>query len=283
MLHIFEFENEGNKKFENEENKETTGQSAGLVGKKRSNRWLIATLSVLVITPLALYALNPSYAPGGNFDMEYWNLQLPVGSSGSPTIIPSSQLQGQNGYQDPGHHYFFTESGDGAMVMKVPGDPADSGCVTTPNSTHCRTELAETSSWSPNNATNRMKATLAVTVPDNSQYGTVVGQIHMDGSVSTKPVCELYYSQSGDLHMGVEQTRAGGDEIFTYLGNVPVGTQFSYEIEYYDNQLKVAINGNFKTLSTYSLDAPLSYFKAGNYNQGSNASDVHFYALTIQH
>jgi hypothetical protein len=81
MLHIFK----------NERNKEIAGQSAGQVGKNRSNRWLIATLSVLVITPLALYALNPSYAPGGNFDMEYWNLQLPVGSSGSPTIIPSSQ------------------------------------------------------------------------------------------------------------------------------------------------------------------------------------------------
>jgi hypothetical protein len=222
--------------------------------------------------------------------MEYWELQLPTGSPGSPTTISSSQLQGQNGYQDSGHHYFFTESGDGAMVMKVPGDPGDSGCVTTPNSTHCRTELREVSpstgsptSWSPNAATNRMKATLAVEVADNSEYGTVIGQIHMDDSVSTKPVCELYYSNTGDLNIGVEQTRAGDDEKFTYLGNIPLGTQFSYEIEYYDNELKVAINGSFKTLSTYSLDAPKSYFKAGNYDQGSNASDVHFFALTIQH
>jgi hypothetical protein len=82
---------------------------------------------------------------------------------------------------------------------------------------------------------------------------------------------------------GGRETRSGDDEVFTYLGNVAVGTQFSYEIEYYDNELKVAINGNFITLDTYSLDAPLSYFKAGNYNQGSSASDVHFYALTIQH
>jgi hypothetical protein len=27
--------------------------------------------------------------------------------------------------------------------MKVPGSPATSGCVTTPNSEHCRTELRE--------------------------------------------------------------------------------------------------------------------------------------------
>jgi hypothetical protein len=256
---------------------------------KPAMRWIGGAVGMVIAVPLALWALNPSYAPGGNFDMEYWELQLPTGSPGSPTTIPSSQLQGQNGYQDPGHHYFFTESGDGAMVMKVPGSPSDSGCVTTPNSLHCRTELREVNpstgsptSWDPNAATNRMKATLAVTAASDGS-GTVIGQIHIDDSVSTKPVCELYYNSSGNISIGVEQTRAGGDEVITQLGNVPVGQQFSYELEYYDNLLKVAINGNFKTLSTYSLNAPKSYFKAGNYDQGTQASDVHFFALTIQH
>lgn len=255
---------------------------------KPAMRWIAGAVGIVIAVPLTLWALNPSYAPGGNFDMEYWELQLPTGSPGSPTTISSSQLQGQNGYQDPGHHYFFTESGDGAMVMKVPGDPSDSGCVTTPNSLHCRTELREVdpatgspTNWDPNAATNRMKATLAVEAASDSS--TVIGQIHIDDSVSTKPVCELYYSSNGNISIGVEQTRAGGDEVITQLGNVPIGQQFSYELEYYDNQLKVAINGNFKTLSTYSLDAPLSYFKAGDYDQGTTAADVHFYALTIQH
>jgi Alginate lyase len=109
----------------------------------------------------------------------------------------------------------------------------------------------------------------------------------MDDSVSTKPVGELYYDQSGNITMGVERTRAGEDEQYTPLGNVPLGQQFSYEIEYSGNVLKVAINNNFTTLSTYDLDAPASYFKAGNYNQStsssSSPSDVHFYALTIEH
>jgi hypothetical protein len=255
---------------------------------KRSLRWVALATGVGIAAPLALWALTPGIAPGGNFDMSYWELQLPIGSPGSPTTIPSSELQGPDGYQN--YSYFFTESGDGAMVMKVPGDPADSGCVTTPNSTHCRTELREVNpntgnptSWSPYAATNRLKATLAVEAADNSRYGTVIGQIHIDDSISTKPVCELYYDQYGNITIGVEQTRSGGDEVFTYLTNVPLKQQFSYEIEYYDNLLKVAINGSFKTLSTYSLDAPNSYFKAGNYDQGSNASDVHFFALTIQH
>lgn len=163
---------------------------------------------LLFLLPSFVSALNPSCAPGGNFDLSHWSLQLPIGSTGSPTTISSSQLQGCSGYQDPGHQYFFTESGDGALVMKVPGSPSSSGCVTTPNSLHCRTELREQSpsSWDPNAATNKLSATLAVTQPDDSNYGTVVGQIHIDDSVSSKPVCELYYNSAGTLTMGVEQT-----------------------------------------------------------------------------
>jgi len=253
--------------------------------RKSTLRWLIATLAVIIATPLAIWALNPGVPPGGNFNLSGFSLQLPIGSPGNPTIIPSSQLEGDSGYEN--YSYFFTESGDGAMVMKVPGSPDDTGCVTTPNSTHCRTELAENSSWSPNNAPNREYATLYVTKTDPTQYGTVIGQIHMDASVSTKPVIELYCDQYGDITAGVEQTRAGGDEVFTYLTNVPLGTTFTYEIKYENNTLVVNINGNWYTLSTYSLDAPLSYFKAGNYNQSTDSqsgpSDVHFLSLSIVH
>ena len=245
-----------------------------------------ALSALLLLVPLAsaipVASLSPSCAPGGNFDLSPWQLQLPIGSAGDPTTISSSSLEGCSGYEN--YSYFFTESGDGALVMKVPGSPASSGCVTTANSQHCRTELRESNSWSPNNAVNRLSVSLAVEVPDNSEYGTVIGQVHIDDSVSTKPVCELYYSTAGELTMGVEQTRSGGDEVMTKIGNVPVGTTFSYEIIYESNVLSVSINGgSAKTLSTYSLDAPLSYFKAGNYNQGSDASDVHFYSISISH
>lgn len=198
----------------------------------------------------------------------------------------TSALEGCSGYQDPGHNYFFTESSDGALVMKVPGSPSSSGCVTTPNSKHCRTELREQnpSSWDPNDSTNRLTVSLAVETPDSSSHGTVIGQIHIDDSVSSKPVCELYYNTAGVISMGVEQTRSGGNEVNTQIGTVSVGTAFSYEIRYEGNVLSVALNGgSFKTLSTYSLDAPASYFKVGNYNQGDDASDVHFYAISVEH
>lgn len=214
--------------------------------------------------------------------MSPWTLQLPIGITGDPEEISASSLEGFSGWENLS--YFFTESGGGALVMKVPGSPASSGCVTTTNSKHCRTELAENDSWSPNGATNRLSVTLAVEVPDSSEYGTVIGQVHMDSSVSTMPVCELYYNTVGTITMGVEKTRSGGDEVYTVVGSVPVGTIFSYEIVYESNVLSVSINsGAAKKLSTYSLDAPLSYFKAGNYNQGSDASDVHFFAISISH
>ena len=245
----------------------------------------LALGAIFFATISAKAQLNPDVPPGGNFDLSYWNLQLPTGSAGDPNTIYSSQLVGDSGYEN--YSYFFTESGDGAMVMKVPGSPDDTGCVTTPNSTHCRTELAETSSWSPNNEPNRMYATLYVTEADPTHYGTVIGQIHIDASVSTKPVCELYYDQNGDITIGVEKTRSGDDEVYTPLTNVPVGTTFSYELKYENNTLVVNINGTWWTLDTYSLDAPLSYFKAGNYNQSTDSqsgpSDVHFLSLSIVH
>jgi hypothetical protein len=174
--------------------------------------------------------------------------------------------------------------------MKVPGDTS-TGCVTTPNSAYCGTEFREVNpsdgspvSWSPNASTNRLNAMLVVSQLDNSSRGTVIGQVHMDDRVLSKPVCELYYNSNGVLSMGMEQTRSGGNEKYTQVDTVPVGTEFTYEIRYEGNVLTVSINGgNAQTLDTYSLDAPASYFKAGNYNQGSSPSNVHFFSLSVEH
>ncbi len=230
-------------------------------------------------------ALSPTCAPGGNFDLSIWNLQLPTGQPGSPTTIKPAGLQGCDGYQNAS--VFYTDETSGAMVMKVPGGPESSGCVTTPNSAHCRTELREVlpaNQWNANATVNRLTARLAVPVADDSTHGTVVGQIHIADSTSTKPVCELYYNQDGLLAMGVELTRAGGKQHFTDLGTVPLGDHFSYEIRYESGQLSVAINGgDLIVLGTFDLWAPPSYFKAGNYNQGSSPSEVHFYEVFVRH
>jgi hypothetical protein len=220
-------------------------------------------------------------------DFSPWDLQLPIGKQGHPDTITSSELQ--KGYEDPQHQFFFTEGG--ALVMQVPGSPKSAKCVTTANSLHCRTELREvdpktgqTTSWDPKSTTvNRLTAKLTVVKADDSKFGTVVGQIHIDDTISSKPICELYYTSKGDLSIGVEHTQAGGNQTHTALGNVAPGTMFTYELDYSSNVLKVGINGKFTTVSTFELNGPKSYFKAGNYNQGDSPSEVHFLGLTVEH
>ncbi|CAD6447024.1 bd7401bc-b46b-4606-a696-82649ee6940c [Sclerotinia trifoliorum] len=226
--------------------------------------------------------LKPTCAPGGNIDLSKWTLQLPIGTTGHPDSISGSKLAGCNGYTQK--DYFYTNT-DGSVVMKVPGG-VSTGCVTTANSKHCRTELREASpsSWDPSSSSNKLSATLQVITADDSTHGTVIGQIHIDDSVSSKPVCELFYNSKGVISMGVEQTRAGGNEIVTQVGSVAVGSKFSYEIAYEGGKLSVAINGGTaKVLDTYQLSSPKSYFKAGNYNQGDSKSEVHFFAIDAQH
>ena len=131
--------------------------------------------TILFLSTLNLAnALDPACAPGGNFDLSIWNLQLPTGSTGKPDSIPAAQLAGCAGYKDTSA--FFTEKGDGALVMKVPGSPSSTGCVTTKNSLHCRTELREIKpdSWDPKAATNQLNATLTVVTADDSARGTVM-------------------------------------------------------------------------------------------------------------
>ncbi|KAF7557988.1 hypothetical protein G7Z17_g226 [Cylindrodendrum hubeiense] len=225
-------------------------------------------------------ALDSSCAPGGNFDLSKWKLQMPTGSEGSPDTISSSELQGCSGYKDS--EYFYTNGDDGSLVMKVPGGPDTSDCVTTPNSKHCRTELREDdpSSWSPLSSYNRLFADLVVTENDGS---VCIGQIHIDDSISSKPVAELYYSSSGALAMGVQTCRTCSQQRAD-IGNVAKGERFTYEIRYENGELSVSINGDaFKTLDTFELDSPDSYFKAGNYNQGDGPTEVHFFTIRVSH
>ena len=106
------------------------------------------------------HALNPGCSPGGNFELRKFSLQLPVGQPKSPTTIGPGELHGCLGFNM--NPYFYTAS-DGRLVMTVPGSPSGAGCVTTPNSKHCRTEFREGGKWNPWLARHRLSATLTVT------------------------------------------------------------------------------------------------------------------------
>ncbi|MET8586603.1 polysaccharide lyase family 7 protein [Streptomyces collinus] len=248
-----------------------------------------ATAAALALALTALVggtadAADPHVAPGGNFDLSTWQLQEPVGSPGSPTTIPSSRLQGANGYQDA---YFYTDTRDGAMTFWAP----EKG-VTTPNSNYARSELREmnrngsTADWSLGGS-HRMSATLrAVSVTKN----VCVGQIHLgSGGSSTKPLLELYYHANGDIVLGTENSPSGGQTPHT-VGHVSVGKTWSYTIAVSGgNTIVLTVNG---TTTRYAIPSSFSpyrqYFKAGSYNQSSsdsttNGARVAFYGLTVSH
>ncbi|MGW2856828.1 polysaccharide lyase family 7 protein, partial [Streptomyces sp. NPDC001215] len=221
---------------------------------------LLATVTVAtVVGTLAALgtgsanAANPKVAPGGNFDLSIWQLQEPVGSPGSPTTIPSSRLQGPNGYQDS---YFYTDTRDGAMTFWAP----EKG-VTTPNSNYARSELREmnrdgsAANWSLS-GTHRLNATLrVVSVTSN----VCVGQIHLGtGGSSTKPLLELYYHAGGDIVLGTENSPSGGQTLHT-VGHVSIGKTWSYTIGVSGgNTIDLTVNGS---TTHYSIPSSFKPYK----------------------
>lgn len=223
---------------------------------------------------------NPSCAPGGHFNLKGFNLQLPTGGSGNVDQISGNKLSGCQGWSSK--DYFHTSS-SGALIMKV---PSRSVCVTTPNSKHCRTELRESSpsSWDPKNRANSLKVKLSVPKPDDSKYGTVIGQVKIDDNVSKKPLAELFYNRDGKLTIGVSQIPDVSSLKMTEVGNVAIGKMFEYQLRYEGGRFSVQIDGEEKKfLSTGKIDNPKSYFKVGNYNQGTEPSEVILHNIEIVH
>jgi hypothetical protein len=210
-------------------------------------------------------------------------LQLPIGSSGSPTTISPKQLEGANGFTDS---YFYTGS-DGGMEF---WDPENG--VTTPNSNYPRSELREMNSsgseanWFAPGHHTLSASVRVVKVPDH----VCVGQIHLGSGGSTKPLLELFYYSNGDIKMAIEQTPAGGNEIQYKVGNVAVGKTWSYVIGLSGSTISLVVNGGstqtWKASSTFNGYG--MYFKAGDYDQSAGSSSsvgarVEFYSLKISH
>jgi hypothetical protein len=256
----------------------TTKFAAALLG---------GALAVLVTAGPATAAtprLDPTLPPGGNFNLSTWELQLPIGSPGSPTTISSSKLVGDNGYSNPA--YFWSDKTDGSMTFWDP----ESG-VTTPNSSYPRSELREMNTngsaadW-PLSGTNTLSAELRVVSVTSS---VCVGQVHLGtGGSSTKPLLELYYHSNGDVVLGLENSPSGGQTSHT-LTNVPLGTHWTYKIAVVGHEIEVTVNGSTHSYPVASsFDAYHQYFKAGDYNQSassstSNGAKVKFYSLSVSH
>lgn len=228
--------------------------------------------------------LDPTVAPGGNFDLGVWSLQLPVGSPGAPTTIPPAQLKGADGYENPA--YFWTDKNDGSMTFWAP----EKG-VTTPNSNYARSELREMNAdgsaadW-PLAGNHTLSADLRI---PSVTKNVCVGQVHLgSGGSSTKPLLELYYRPNGDIYLGTENSPDGGQTLHL-VGNVALGTRWTYVINVSGNTIALTVNGSRTTYAIPSSFNPYrQYFKAGSYNQSSsesttNGAKVKFYRLTVAH
>jgi hypothetical protein len=223
--------------------------------------------------------LNPNLPPGENIDLTNWELQLPIGSPGSPTTITQPQLKT---FTDA---YFYTDPNDGAMTFFTP----ENG-VHTANSNFPRSELRELKpggDWFLP-GTHIMTATLKV---EDTLAHVSIGQIHIGtgGSPSsTKPLLEIFYYSTGQINMLLETTPSGGGPEIA-LTTVPINTKFSYTIKVVGNALTVTMNG---VTSSYTINSSYNneafYFKAGDYLQTTGSSStvgahVAFYALNVVH
>jgi hypothetical protein len=241
------------------------------------------TATNLSVTANSGGGLDPTVAPGGNFDLSIWTLQLPIlDSNGNIMQVYASQLEGPNGFQD---QYFYTNTTTGAMEFWVPENGAH-----TANSSYPRSELREAQpggDWFLP-GTHTMTATVVV----NDTVGTVtIGQIHLGTQgtpSSTKPLLELQCTTSGNIQLFLETSPSGGGASH-FITNVPLGHKFDYMIKLVGNTITIMANG---VTQTFAMDSSYNsedfYFKAGAYLQTTGSSSslgahVSFYALRVVH
>jgi len=227
-------------------------------------------------TPTPTPTATSTPTPPRSIDLSIWQLQLPNDTTVGPPATSTPP--------------WFVRNSDGSWTFDDPG--TGSNCIPTTNSTHCRTELREDDSdtngtsggFSPA-GTNTLTATVAV----NTDGWPVIGQIHADPSVSTKPVVELYYDHdgSGNVVAGVQTVCSTSGQTDTTLApDPPIGQQMTYEISYSNNQLIVTFNGKSFNLSSQSgclASGVGGYFKAGDYGQENTHSVVTFYSIVVNH
>ena len=222
-------------------------------------------------------SISKTKAPGQNFNLAPFTLQLPTGSADHPDMISGSEL---TTFTNP--PYFYTSKSDGSMVM---ADPKQGW--TTSGSLHPRVELRENATWK-SSGTNVLNATVnVVEVPDH----TAIGQI-FQGSGPSKPLCELQVTSKGVVHLLLENTNEGGSSTLPQITTVSLGTKFDYELKLSGTTITVMVNNVVKTFPLpASFIGESFYFKAGDYDQSAVAGKpltsvstiVQFYALSIKH
>jgi hypothetical protein len=200
------------------------------------------------------------YVPGP-IDFRQWELQLPIGSGTSPTVIPPADLIA--GFSN---EYFYIAEDGGQAFM----DPEQG--VTTSGSTRCRSEMREQAltgkdaAW-PSSGTHTMTVEGKVTKMGD---GTIaIGQL-FNGSDSI-PLVELQYSTGHKFSAFYEEAKGQGSTI-DLKTTVALNTKYTFQLAMIEGELRISINGKqvySRKPSSGILDNQF-YFKFGNYDQSTS-------------
>ncbi|WP_201861595.1 polysaccharide lyase family 7 protein [Microvirga soli] len=238
-------------------------------------------------------ALNPSVAPGGNFDLSNWKITLPVDANGG---LSGNAMEVKNLSTYQNSKYFYTAA-DGAMTFVASVDGA-----TTSGSSYARSELREMNGTA-NAAWNLktggfMSATLevdAAPIRDGMGGRIIVGQIHGQND----ELVRLYW-ENGKLYFANDQAGSSNSETKFYFvnasgqqPNVSLDERFSYTIDAKGDTLEVTVFADgqiYKSVSKINSvwQSDTFYFKAGAYlganeTNGTGYGQTSFYALNFNH
>ncbi|MET1076612.1 MAG: polysaccharide lyase family 7 protein [Pseudomonas sp.] len=246
------------------------------------------------LTPRASADLYPDVPPGGNFDLQYWNLTLPVdaegANGGTAAILPADRLSSPLGYQS----FWFATDTDGAMTLWVPLNGALASGASRP-----RVELRERSgssllgsAWSAAGHSLQEALVKVTQVPDDGLVN--LGEVH---SSAGAPLILLYYRHDAARQTGQVIARYQGlpspgspSSRHTLASNVRLGQGFSYQLQVKENVASASVNGGAAT--RWVMDpawvGETFYFKAGAalHRRGDSATEgarVKFYRLAASH
>jgi hypothetical protein len=237
------------------------------------------------VTEKAALAPAAASATGvSEIDLSHWNLTLPTGESGRPTVVDTKSLvagySSEYFYRNPQGLNFFT--------------PATG--VSTPNSKHPRTELRETHfdgtlyNWHIADGNASLTATLAVDkLPSSGKV--VVGQIHANDPKQPQPLVKLQCHDDRIEALVRSTPSSSSSKSYTLATKVPLAASFKYQIDLLSNgALKISIDGalKFDQVVDSAWKEQGLYFKAGDYPQGkpgsaTDAALVTFQALAVTH
>jgi hypothetical protein len=242
----------------------------------------IALLTIAFSFPS--YGLDPKLAPGKNFNLSAFKLQTMTDALAFVEVASDTLTKGFT------NRFFYTDSIDGSMVFYTPSNGGK-----TANSQYPRTELRQTgggANWKmADTALYRMTASCRVTRAPSANPTVVIGQIH--GSNTNSELIELEWNgnSAGNCRVfALFQTNdaAGSAYVVNVVTGLSLGALVSYELTMKKGVVNVSVNG--KSVSTtyttqYYGTTDGYYFKAGNYLQYSNStqvwSEVKFYSLVL--